>query len=85
MLRANKTQTSPQKVELAGQTRSGDRQQNPYAERFNSTMRDELLNGEEFDTVLETRVLMDGWNAEYNTVRPHRGLGMLSPAVCDMG
>jgi len=48
-------------------------------------MRDELLNGEEFDTVLETRVLMDGWNAEYNTVRPHRGLGMLSPAVCDMG
>ena len=41
--------------------------------------RDELLNGEEFDSVLEARVLIDGWNAEYNTVRPHRGLGMLTP------
>lgn len=57
----------------------GSPQQNPYVERFNGTMRDELLNGEEFDSVLEARVLIDGWNAEYNTVRPHRGLGMLTP------
>jgi putative transposase len=59
----------------------GSPQQNPYVERFNGTMRDELLNGEDFDNLLEARVLVDGWNAEYNTLRPHRGLGMLPPAA----
>jgi transposase InsO family protein len=31
----------------------GSPQQNPFVDRFNGTMRDELLNGEHFDTVLE--------------------------------
>jgi hypothetical protein len=48
-------------------------------ERFNGTMRDELLNGEEFDNLLEARVLVDAWNVEYNTVRPHRGPGDAHP------
>ena len=57
----------------------GSPQQNPYIERFNGTMRDELLNGEVFGNLLEARVVIDAWNVEYNTVRPHRGLGMLTP------
>ncbi len=54
----------------------GSPQQNAFVERFNGTMRNEVLNGEEFDTVLEARVVIADWLVEYNTVRPHRGLGM---------
>src|SRR5438105_1074161 len=57
----------------------GSPQQNPFVERFNGTMRDELLNGEEFDTLLEARVVIEGWRFEYNSLRPHRGLGMMTP------
>jgi len=57
----------------------GSPQQNPYVERFNGTMRDELLNGEEFESLLEARVVIAGWVEQYNTLRPHRGLGMMTP------
>jgi hypothetical protein len=56
----------------------GSPQQNAFVERFNGTMRDELLNGEEFDNLLEARVVIGNWLLEYNTLRPHRGLGMLT-------
>jgi len=59
----------------------GKPQQNPYVERFNGTMRRELLNGEEFDSVLEARVMISSWVEEYNTCRPHRGLKMMTPAA----
>ena len=39
----------------------GSPQQNPYVERFNGTMRDEVLRGEEFVNVLEARVVLTGW------------------------
>lgn len=58
----------------------GSPQQNALGERFNGTMRRELLNAEEFDSVLEARVVIAGWVEEYNTVRPHRGLGGKTPA-----
>src|SRR5579884_2521546 len=57
----------------------GRPQQNAYVERFNGSMRRELLNQEEFDSVLEARVLIEEWVDQYNTVRPHRGLKMLTP------
>ena len=56
-------------------------QQNAYVERFNGSMRDEVLNGETFHTVLEAQVVLTAWIDEYNTRRPHRGLGMLTPAA----
>lgn len=59
----------------------GSPQQNAFVERFNGTMRDEVLNGEEFASVLEARVVISQWLEQYNTVRPHRGLGMLTPAA----
>jgi len=54
-------------------------QQNPFVERFNGTMRRDLLDVEEFDSLLEARVLVDAWNLEYNTERPHRGLRFMTP------
>jgi len=59
----------------------GSPQQNPFVERFNGTMRDELLNGEEFNSLLEARVVIGTWIEEYNTLRPHRGLGMMTPSA----
>lgn len=41
-------------------------------------MRRDLLNVEEFDSMLEARVLVDAWNLEYDTQRPHRGLGQMT-------
>jgi transposase InsO family protein len=57
----------------------GSPQQNAFVERFNRTMRDEVLNGESFHSVLEARVVILRWVDEYNTVRPHRGLDMQTP------
>ena len=59
----------------------GSPQQNPFVERFNGSMRDELLNGEEFDNLTEARVVIGAWVEEYNTLRPHRGLGMMTPSA----
>ena len=48
-------------------------------ERFNGTMRDELLNGESFHSVAEAQVVIAAWLIEYNELRPHRGLAMKTP------
>ena len=54
--------------------------ENGYVESFNGKLRDELLNGELFDTLLEAKVLIENWRMEYNTVRPHSSLGYRPPA-----
>ena len=54
--------------------------QNPWVESYGSRMREELLSIEQFDTLLEARVLVADWKEEYNTYRPHSALGMLTPA-----
>jgi putative transposase len=53
--------------------------ENGYAESFNSKVRDELLNAEEFGSVLEAKVLAKAWRQEYNHVRPHSSLGYRTP------
>jgi len=53
--------------------------ENGYIESFNGKLRDELLNGEIFDTVIEARVIVEQWRKEYNTRRPHSSLGYLPP------
>jgi transposase InsO family protein len=58
-------------------------QQNCYVERFNGVMRDELLDGELFHSVLEGKVVVGRYYDEYNNERPHRGLGMMTPAAFD--
>jgi transposase InsO family protein len=54
--------------------------ENGYIESFNGKLRDELLNGEIFDTVLEARVLLERWRKHYNQQRPHSSLGYKPPA-----
>ena len=54
--------------------------ENGYIESFNGKLRDELLNGEIFDTLEEARVIIGQWRHEYNTIRPHSTLGYKPPA-----
>ena len=54
--------------------------ENGYVESFNGKMRDELLNGELFDTLLEAKVIVGEWVKHYNKVRPHSALGQKPPA-----
>lgn len=54
--------------------------ENGYVESFNGKVRDELLNPELFDTLLEAKVLTERWRRAYNTVRPHSALGYQPPA-----
>jgi putative transposase len=54
--------------------------ENGYAESFNSKVRDELLEREEFASLLEAQVLAREWRHDYNQVRPHSALGYRTPA-----
>ena len=54
--------------------------ENGYVESFNGKLRDELLNVEVFNTLLEAKVLIEQWRVHYNTVRPHSSLGYRPPA-----
>ena len=54
--------------------------QNGFCESFNGRMRDEHLNGQLFDTLLEAQVLNEDWRIDYNERRPHSSLGWLTPA-----
>lgn len=54
--------------------------ENGYNESFNGKLRDELLNGEIFTTLLEAQVLIEEWRQEYNQFRPHSALGYRPPA-----
>ena len=54
--------------------------ENGYVESFNGKFRDECLNREIFDTVVEAKVLIERWRREYNQVRPHSALGYRPPA-----
>jgi len=42
--------------------------ENGYIESFNGKLRDELLNCELFDTLLEAKVLIERWRRHYNTI-----------------
>jgi putative transposase len=55
--------------------------ENASVESFNSRLRDEHLNREEFASLLEAPVLAAGWRRDYNEARPHSSLEYLAPAV----
>ena len=50
--------------------------ENGYIESFNGKLRDELLNLEIFDTLLEAKILIERWRRGYNQIRPHSSLGI---------
>ena len=54
--------------------------ENGFNERFNGSLRDELLNGELFYTLIEAKVLIENWRCHYNEIRPHSSLDYQPPA-----
>ena len=54
--------------------------ENGYVESFNGKLRDELLAREQFDTLLEAKILIERWRRHFNAVRPHSSLGYRAPA-----
>ena len=59
----------------------GKPMQNAFCESFNGRMRDELLNETLFLGLRHARAKLATWAADYNTERPHSGLGYLTPAA----
>lgn len=57
----------------------GSSWQNAWIESFNSKLRDELLNGWQFDSLFEAQVIIGAWRTDYNQNRPHSALGGLTP------
>ena len=54
--------------------------ENAYNERFNGTLRREVLNSQWFNRIKQAKVAINVWPTEYNHIRPHNALGMLPPA-----
>ena len=53
--------------------------ENGYNERFNGTLRREVLNAEWFSTIKQAQIVINIWLKQYNTVRPHQSLNMRPP------
>jgi len=54
--------------------------QNAFIERFNGTLRDEILDAHCFRTLDEARIETQRWKRIYNEKRTHRSLGKLPPS-----
>ena len=55
--------------------------ENGYVESFNGKLRDDLLNGEVFNTLMEAQALIEEWRPHDNWVRPHSALNYRPPAA----
>lgn len=54
--------------------------ENGFNERFNGSLRDEVLNQEMFYSMAEARAIIEQWRQHYNQIRPHSSLGYRPPA-----
>jgi putative transposase len=57
----------------------GKATQNANIESLIGKIRDELLNMHSFATIFEARRSAEAWRADYNDVRPHSALDLLTP------
>jgi len=57
----------------------GKPNRNAFVESFNGRLRDELLNETLFSSMTHTRTMLAKWRTDYNHVRPHSGIGWLTP------
>lgn len=53
--------------------------ENGYNERFNGTLRREVLNAEWFISIEQAKAVIGKWLTQYNHIRPHQALGMRPP------
>ena len=57
----------------------GKPQQNAFAESFIGRLRDECLNETLFSSLPHARTVLAAWMQDFNVVRPHSGIGNVSP------
>ena len=55
--------------------------QKGFIERFNKTLRTEIMDMYLFWTLSEVRFLIESWRTEYNEERPHSSLGDMPPVI----
>ena len=55
--------------------------ENGFIESFHDKFRDECLQREWFQSLLEAQVVVEDWRLHYNTRRPHSSLDYLTPAA----
>ncbi len=53
--------------------------ENGYNERFNGTLRREVLNAEWFTSIKQAQIVIETWLRQYNHIRPHQSLNMRPP------
>ena len=53
--------------------------ENGYTERFNGTLRTEILNANGFQTTKQAQATLNCWVKDYNQIRPHQALDMRTP------
>ena len=53
--------------------------ENGYNERFNGTLRHEVLNAERFMTTKQAQIVINHWLRQYNHTRPHQALNFRPP------
>ena len=53
--------------------------ENGYNERFNGTLRREVLNAEWFASTRQAQIVINQWLRQYNHIRPHHALAMRPP------
>lgn len=53
--------------------------ENGYNERFNGTLRREVLNAEWFASLYQAQTVINTWLRQYNHLRPHQALNMRPP------
>ena len=58
----------------------GNSWENGYVESFNARLRDELLDGEIFYSLMEAQVVIEKWRRYFNPGRPHGSIGYKLPA-----
>ncbi len=62
--------------------------ENGNNERFNGTLRNEVLNAEWFASIDQAKTIIGKWLKQYNHIRPHQALAMRPPVpetISDVG
>ncbi len=64
-----------------GYIQPGKPNQNAFVERFNKSVRQEVLYAWLFGSLVQAQQILEGWRIEHNTVRSHESLGKKTPVA----
>lgn len=60
---------------------AGKPMQNGFIESFNGRLREECLNDNQFQTLVEAQTIIEAWRRDYNDERPHGSLKGMTPSA----